>query len=83
VTDFGTPVQTIETYPVGGNTRMVIQPKGGWEYSAYQTDNSLIVEVKPATEGQKKTADGKVKYVGEKLSLQLQNVEVRSVLGHR
>jgi type IV pilus assembly protein PilQ len=80
VTDFGTPVQTIETYPVGDNTRMVIQPKGGWEYSAYQTDNSFIVEVKPATEGQKKTADGKVKYVGEKLSLNFQNVEVRSVL---
>jgi type IV pilus assembly protein PilQ len=80
VTDFGTPVQTIETYPLGDNTRMLIQPKGGWEYSAYQTDNSFIVEVKPATDSQKKTADGKVKYVGEKLSLNFQNVEVRSVL---
>jgi len=80
VTDFGTPVQTIETYPLGDNTRMLIKPKGGWEYSAYQTDNSFIVEVKPATDGQKKTADGKVKYVGEKLSLNFQNVEVRSVL---
>jgi type IV pilus assembly protein PilQ len=80
VTDFGTPVQTVETYPLGDNTRMVITPKGGWEYSAYQTDNSFIVEVKPATDSQKKTADGKVKYVGEKLSLNFQNVEVRSVL---
>jgi type IV pilus assembly protein PilQ len=80
VTDFGTPVQTIETYPLGDNTRMLIKPKGGWEYSAYQTDNSFIVEVKPATDSQKKTADGKVKYVGEKLSLNFQNVEVRSVL---
>jgi type IV pilus assembly protein PilQ len=80
VTDFGTPVQTIETYPLGDNTRMLIKPKGGWEYSAYQTDNSFIVEVKPATDSQRKTADGKVKYVGEKLSLNFQNVEVRSVL---
>jgi type IV pilus assembly protein PilQ len=80
VTDFGTPVQAIETYSLGDNTRMVIQPKGAWEYSAYQTDNSFIVEVKPATDSQKKTADGKVKYVGEKLSLNFQNVEVRSVL---
>ena len=80
VADFGTPVQTVETYTLGDNTRMVIQPKGGWEYSAYQTDNSFIVEVKPATDGQKKTADGKPKYVGEKLSLNFQNVEVRSVL---
>jgi len=80
VADFGTPVQTVETYTLGDNTRMVIQPKGGWEYSAYQTDNSFIVEVKPSDDAQKKTADGKVKYTGEKLSLNFQNVEVRSVL---
>jgi type IV pilus assembly protein PilQ len=80
VADFGTPVQIIETYALGDNTRMVIQPKGGWEYSAYQTDNSFIVEVKQSDDAQKKTADGKVKYTGEKLSLNFQNVEVRSVL---
>ena len=80
VADFGTPVQTVETYTLGDNTRMVIQPKGGWEYSAYQTDNSFIVEVKQSDDAQKKTADGKVKYTGEKLSLNFQNVEVRSVL---
>ncbi len=80
VADFGTPVQTIEAYALGDNTRMVITPKGAWEYSAYQTENSFIVEVKPAVDGQKRTADGKVKYVGEKLSLNFQNVEVRSVL---
>jgi len=80
VSDFGTPVQTVESYTLGDNTRMVIQPKGGWEYSAYQTDNNFIVEVKPSSDAQKKTADGKPKYVGEKLSLNFQNVEVRSVL---
>lgn len=80
VADFGTPVQTVETYTLGDNTRMVIQPKGGWEYSAYQTDNSFIVEVKQSDDAQKKTPDGKVKYTGEKLSLNFQNVEVRSVL---
>lgn len=80
VADFGTPVQIIETYSLGANTRMVIEPKGGWEYSAYQTDNSFIVEVKQSDDAQRKTADGKVKYTGEKLSLNFQNVEVRSVL---
>ena len=80
VADFGTPVQTVESYALGDNTRMVIQPKGGWEYSAYQTDNNFIVEVKPSSDAQKKTADGKPRYVGEKLSLNFQNVEVRSVL---
>jgi type IV pilus assembly protein PilQ len=80
VADYGTPVQVIEIYALGDNTRMMIQPKGGWEYSAYQTDNSFIVEVKQSDDAQKKTADGKVKYTGEKLSLNFQNVEVRSVL---
>jgi type IV pilus assembly protein PilQ len=80
VADYGTPVQVIETYKLGDNTRMVIEPKGGWEYSAYQTDNNFIVEVKKSDDAQKKTADGKVKYTGEKLSLNFQNVEVRSVL---
>ncbi|HQT29917.1 MAG TPA: type IV pilus secretin PilQ [Thiobacillus sp.] len=80
VADYGTPVQIVETYKLGNNTRMVIQPKGGWEYSAYQTDNNFIVEVKKSDDALKKTADGKVKYTGEKLSLNFQNVEVRSVL---
>jgi type IV pilus assembly protein PilQ len=80
VADFGTPVKIVETYALGENIRMVIEPKGGWEYSAYQTENSFIVEVKPSTDAQKKTPDGKTRYEGEKLSLNFQNVEVRSVL---
>ncbi len=80
VADFGTPVQFVESYALGDNSRMVIEPKGAWEYSAYQTNNQFIVEVKPATDGQRKTADGKPVYKGEKLSLNFQNVEVRSVL---
>jgi type IV pilus assembly protein PilQ len=59
VGDYGTPVQTIETYALGDNTRMVIQPKGGWEYSAYQTDNSFIVEVKQSDDAQKKPLTAK------------------------
>lgn len=80
VADFATPVQIVESYTLGENTRMVIEPKGGWEYSAYQTNNQFIVEVKPSTDGAKKTPDGKPIYKGEKLSLNFQNVEVRSVL---
>ena len=79
VADFATPVQMVESYTLGENTRMVIAPKGGWEYSAYQADNQFIVEVKP-TDDVQKSADGKPIYKGEKLSLNFQNVEVRSVL---
>lgn len=80
VTDFATPVAQVENYTLGENTRMVIESKGAWEYSAYQADNQFIVEVRAAVDEEKKTADGKTVYKGEKLSLNFQNVEVRSVL---
>ena len=81
VTDFATPVQTINTFAQGGNARMVIEPRGIWEYSAYQTDNRFIVEVKPVKEDPNKLTQGtRAGYKGEKLSLNFQNVEVRAVL---
>jgi len=81
VTDFGTPVQTVDTFRHGQGVRMVISPKGNWEYSAYQTDRQFIVEVKAAPDDAGKPALGAGKgYTGEKLSLNFQNVEVRAVL---
>ena len=79
VTDFGTPVQTISTVQSGDRVRMVIEPKGLWEHSAYQSDNQLVVEVR-----QQKTSPDKLTqgpgYRGEKLSLNFQNIDVRSLL---
>jgi type IV pilus assembly protein PilQ len=81
VTDFGTPVQSINTFSQGDNVRMVITPKGLWEHSAYQTDNQFVVEVKQIVPDPNKLAQGsKPGFTGEKLSLNFQNVEVRSVL---
>ena len=81
VADFGTPVMTVETLAQGANARMVIEPKGLWEYSAYQTDNRFILEVKPVQEDPNKLIQGsRSGYKGEKLSLNFQNVEVRAVL---
>ena len=79
VTDFGTPVEFMEATAQGNNSRIVIQARGRWEQSAYQTDNRLIVEVKPISE-QQPQAKAKTGYTGEKLSLNFQNVEVRAVL---
>jgi type IV pilus assembly protein PilQ len=81
VTDFGTPIQTITTSLAKGQPRMVIEPKGHWEHSAYQTDAQLVVEVKPIRPDQAEAVARKGKsYKGEKLSLNFQNVEVRAVL---
>jgi type IV pilus assembly protein PilQ len=81
VVDFGTPVQSINTFGQGDNVRMVITPKGLWEHSAYQTDTQFVVEVKQVVPDPNKLAQGgKSGFSGEKLSLNFQNVEVRSVL---
>lgn len=81
VTDFGTPVQFVETEGRGSNVKMSIEPKGEYEYSAYQADNQFIIEVRAKLEDATGKAIGsKPKYIGEKLSLNFQNVEVRSVL---
>jgi type IV pilus assembly protein PilQ len=81
VTDFATPVTTISTFQQGDNVRMVIEPKGLWEHNAYQTDTQFVVEVKPIQYDPNKLVQGaRGGYKGEKLSLNFQNVEVRSVL---
>ncbi len=79
VTDFGTPVQTITTTQLGERVRMVIEPRGLWEHSAYQSDSQFVVEVRPQKVDPSKVTTGP-SYVGEKLSLNFQNIEVRSLL---
>lgn len=79
VSDFGTPVQTVTTFQVGDRVRMVIEPKGAWEHSAYQSDNQFVVEVRQQKVDPSKLTQGPG-YNGEKLSLNFQNIEVRSLL---
>ncbi|WP_338849932.1 type IV pilus secretin PilQ [Massilia sp. W12] len=80
VTDFGTPVASVTTTPKGDNVHMVIESKGLWEYSAYQSESQLVIEVKPIKEEPNKLVQGTQGYRGERLSLNFQNIEVRAVL---
>jgi type IV pilus assembly protein PilQ len=79
VTDFGTPIQTVSTFQTGDRVRVVIEPKGSWEHSAYQSDNQFVVEVRAVKVDPTKLSQGPG-YTGEKLSLNFQNIEVRSLL---
>jgi type IV pilus assembly protein PilQ len=79
VTDFGTPVQAISTFQTGDRVRMVIEPKGTWEHSAYQSDNQFVIEVRAQKVDPAKLTQG-VGFNGEKLSLNFQNIEIRSLL---
>jgi type IV pilus assembly protein PilQ len=80
VIDFGTPVNTVSTFPQGENVRMVIEPKGQWEHNAYQSDTQFVLEVKPIVADPARAAAQRGRYTGERLSLNFQNVEVRAVL---
>lgn len=79
VGDFGTPVQTISTVQQGERVRMTIDPVGDWEHSAYQSDSQFVVEIRQKKVDLNKLTQGPG-YSGEKLSLNFQNIEVRSLL---
>lgn len=81
VTDFATPVQLIEAFPNGNNVRIVVQPDGNLEFEhlAYQSDNLYVLEVREIPE-EVIEARRRETYEGERLSLNFQNIEVRSVL---
>ena len=81
VTDFATPVKSIDATNDGQNAKISVVPTGEYEYMAYQTDDVFTISVKPVTgaELERKRRE-KFQYTGEKLSLNFQDIEVRSVL---
>ena len=79
VTDFGTPIQSVSTTQTGDRVRMVVEPRGTWEHSAYQSDNQFVLEVRQLKLDPNKLTQG-AGYNGEKLSLNFQNIEVRALL---
>ncbi|MCK6419565.1 MAG: type IV pilus secretin PilQ [Aquabacterium sp.] len=79
VTDFGTPVQSVSAFQAGERVRLVVEPRGAWEHSAYQSDNQFVLEVRPMKVDPHKLTQGPG-FSGEKLSLNFQNIEVRALL---
>ena len=80
VTDFATPVQVVDAVQVGPNISISIAAKGNYDYLAYQADQTLTVNVNPISDKELAQRDDVFKYKGEKLSLNFQDIEVRSVL---
>jgi type IV pilus assembly protein PilQ len=81
VLDFATPVKTIDTFVKGDNVHMVITPMGDYDYIAYQTDNLFTIEVRQLTKQEvEESKKDELGFSGERLSLNFQDIEVRSVL---
>lgn len=81
VTDFATPVKLIDTEARADGVHMTITPIGDYEYLAYQSGNQFTVEIRPTTKEEKEQRrKQEFGYTGERLSLNFQDIEVRSVL---
>ncbi|MGE8503347.1 MAG: type IV pilus secretin PilQ [Pseudomonas sp.] len=81
VKDFATPVQFVSATAGADKTSIVIEPTGLYDYLAYQTENKLTLSVKPLSQDdiERRNAE-RFAYSGEKLSLNFQDIDVRSVL---
>ncbi|WP_237059169.1 type IV pilus secretin PilQ [Microbulbifer sediminum] len=81
VTDFATPVNAITVDYDGRNTVITVDPTDSdYDYLAYQADNEYVLSVKPLTVAQQREKAQEFQFTGEKLSLNFQDIEVRSVL---
>jgi type IV pilus assembly protein PilQ len=78
VMDFATPVQSVDAIRVEGSSRLVITAQGDFEQLAYQSDNQYTVEIKPSLK--RSATEEKKEYTGERLTLNFQDIDVRSVL---
>lgn len=81
VKDFATPVQFVSASSSANSTDIVVESTGNFDHMAYQTGNRLTLSVKPLSEGElEKRKAERFAYNGEKLSLNFQDIDVRSVL---
>jgi type IV pilus assembly protein PilQ len=80
VADFATPVKIVGATTNNLRSVISISASGDYDYLAYQADNQYVISVKPLSKAQIAEKKEKFAYTGEKLSLNFQNIEVRSVL---
>ena len=82
VTDFATPVSTVDALRLARDARLVVSASADYDQVAYQSDNMFTLELKPPPEEPEPTSpfDEEKEYVGERLTLNFQDIETRAVL---
>ena len=80
VTDFATPVQGIEVSTTERGTKLKLRADGLYDYLAYQTGDEYILAVAALSEEEKRERLNEFDYVGDRISLNFQSIEVRAVL---
>lgn len=80
VTDFATPVSSVEVTTTERGARLQLKATGNFDYLAYQTDEEYVLSVKPLSGDEKQQRLNEFNYVGDRISLNFQDIEVRAVL---
>ena len=80
VTDFATPVDSVDVNTTERGATLVMKTTGDFDYLAYQTDNQYVLSVKPLSKKEAEKRKNEFTYVGDRISLNFQDIEVRAVL---
>lgn len=80
VKDFATPVENVDVRAVGNGSRITLTTRNAGEHLAYQTDNRLVVEVKPVPVNSNGQQFGEKKFTGQRLTLKFQDIQIRPLL---
>jgi type IV pilus assembly protein PilQ len=80
VTDFATPVNSVDVNTTERGATLLLKTEGDFDYLAYQTDNEYVISVKPLSPKEVERRKNEFNYVGDRISLNFQDIEVRAVL---
>ncbi len=78
-TDYGTSVTGFDATRSGADTRIIISAKGDYEQLAYQANDQYVVEIQPKRKPDAAQEEKRL-YTGEKIDLNFQDAEIRSIL---
>lgn len=83
VTDFATPVKKVDSFQNADNVRIVVVPQGKYQHLSFQSGGRFTLIVDPiieTVEDKRKEEDLALGFEGERLSINFQNIDVRSAL---
>lgn len=74
---YDSPVQNIEILKQNNDTKIILEQKEGWDFSSLQSDNKLMIDIRPFKE---MDTEEKPQFKGKALTLDFQDVPVRTIL---
>ena len=82
VSEFATPIRFIDTVALKQETTVTVTTQNElYDYSLFQSEGLLTIEFRPLSNEEKDALDRvRVKYKGDRLSLNFQEIDIRSVI---